>query len=85
MKIKILAFIFMIAKISSSLHYHFHFNNHLQGEKIKIYVGSLPFDVTDTDLFNKFSGKVNITNAHFVMEKEDSSKSTGFGFLEVDR
>merc|ERR1712226_1116277 len=53
-------------------------------EKIKLYVGSLPFDTRGPDLEEMFSKYGTFHNAHVVMEKDDETRSRGFGFVEFD-
>merc|ERR1712226_396674 len=53
-------------------------------EKIKLYVGSLPFDTRGPDLEEMFSKYGTCHNAHVVMEKDDETRSRGFGFVEFD-
>jgi len=52
--------------------------------RVKLYVGSLPFDTRAPDLEEMFSKYGNCSNAFVVMEKEDPSRSRGFGFIEFD-
>ncbi len=48
-----------------------------------IYVGNLPWSVTDSDLQAKFSEFGNVVSARVVMDKF-SGKSRGFGFVDMD-
>ncbi len=48
-----------------------------------IYVGNLPWSVSDSDLQAKFSEFGNVVSARVVMDKF-SGKSRGFGFVDMD-
>ncbi len=48
-----------------------------------IYVGNLPWSVSDNDLQQKFSEFGNVISARVVMDKF-SGKSRGFGFVDMD-
>ena len=48
-----------------------------------IFVGSLPWSVTDEDLKGKFSEFGNVISARVVNDKF-SGKSRGFGFVDMD-
>ncbi len=48
-----------------------------------IYVGNLPWSVSDADLQAKFSEFGNVVSARVVMDKF-SGKSRGFGFVDMD-
>jgi len=50
---------------------------------IRIYVGSLPFDATETDLRGLFEPHGAIRSARVITDK-DTGRSRGFGFVEMD-
>ena len=51
---------------------------------MKLYVGNLPWSVTDSDLENLFAGVGAVQSARVVMDR-DTGRSRGFGFVEMDR
>ncbi len=51
---------------------------------MKIYVGNLPWSVTDSDLEALFASHGTVSSAQVVMDR-DSGRSRGFGFVEMDR
>jgi RNA recognition motif-containing protein len=48
----------------------------------KLYVGNLPFNCTDEDLFNVFQEQGSVMTARVVMDRE-TGRSKGFGFVEM--
>jgi len=50
---------------------------------MNIYVGNLPYSIHDEDLRELFQQHGNVTSARVVMER-DTSRSKGFGFVEMD-
>ncbi len=48
----------------------------------KLYVGNLPFTVTDESLSAKFSTVGSVDSAKIIMDR-DSGRSKGFGFVEM--
>lgn len=48
----------------------------------KIYVGNLPYSVTDATLESNFSEFGNVTSAKVMMDR-DTGRSKGFGFVEM--
>lgn len=48
----------------------------------KIYVGNLPYSVTDSSLEGNFSEFGNVTSAKVMMDRE-TGRSKGFGFVEM--
>jgi len=48
----------------------------------KIYVGNLPYSVTDASLHNNFSEYGTVGSAKVMMDR-DSGRSKGFGFVEM--
>jgi RNA recognition motif-containing protein len=49
---------------------------------MKLYVGNLPYSVTDDDLKSAFSAYGTVTSANVIMDKM-SGQSKGFGFVEM--
>ena len=49
---------------------------------MKVYVGNLPWSVTDTDLQNLFEPFGSVDSAQVVTDRE-SGRSRGFGFVEM--
>ena len=50
---------------------------------MRIYVGNLPFSVTDEDLNNMFSEFGEVLNARVISDRE-TGRSRGFGFVEMN-
>ncbi|MGE8494679.1 MULTISPECIES: RNA-binding protein [Comamonas] len=48
----------------------------------KIYVGNLPYSVTDSSLQDNFSEFGSVTSAKVMMDR-DTGRSKGFGFVEM--
>jgi RNA recognition motif-containing protein len=48
----------------------------------KLYVGNLPYSVTDNDLHRAFSQHGTVASARVMMDRE-SGRSKGFGFVEM--
>ena len=48
----------------------------------KIYVGNLPYSVTDASLKSNFSEFGDVSSAKVMMDR-DTGKSKGFGFVEM--
>lgn len=49
----------------------------------KLFVGSLPWSVDDTELKNTFSKHGTVVSAKVIMDRE-TGKSRGFGFVEME-
>ena len=49
---------------------------------MKVYVGNLPWSVTDLDLQNLFAPFGSVESATVVIDR-DSGRSRGFGFVEM--
>ena len=49
---------------------------------MKVYVGNLPWSVTDLDLRNLFTPFGSVESAQVVTDR-DSDRSRGFGFVEM--
>ncbi len=50
---------------------------------MKLYVGNLPYSMTDAELEALFSDVGQVTSAKVVMDRE-TGRSRGFGFVEMD-
>ena len=50
---------------------------------MNIYVGNLPYSVTDADLREVFSRFGEVSSVHLISDKY-SGESKGFGFVEMD-
>ena len=50
---------------------------------MNIYVGNLPYSVTDDDLRAAFAEFGEVTSAKIIMDRY-SGRSKGFGFVEMD-
>lgn len=48
----------------------------------KLYVGSLPFSITDDQLKDLFAAIGTVTSAQVIMDR-DTNQSKGFGFVEM--
>ena len=48
----------------------------------KIYVGNLPYSVTDANLQSNFAEFGDVTSAKVMMDRE-TGRSKGFGFVEM--
>ena len=51
---------------------------------MKLYVGNLPWSITDADLEKLFSEHGRVNSANVVTDRE-TGRSRGFGFVEMDR
>ena len=49
---------------------------------MRIYVGNLPFDFSESKLTETFSAHGKVTTAQIVMDR-DTNRSKGFGFVEM--
>jgi RNA recognition motif-containing protein len=49
---------------------------------VKIYVGNLPYSVTDSSLESNFAEFGNVSSAKVMMDR-DTGRSKGFGFVEM--
>ena len=49
----------------------------------KLYVGNLPFSVTDADLSQIFAQVGTVASAKVIMDR-DTGRSKGFGFVEMN-
>jgi len=50
---------------------------------MNIYVGNLPYSVTDDDLRTAFAEFGQVSSAKIIMDRQ-SGRSKGFGFVEMD-
>jgi RNA recognition motif-containing protein len=48
----------------------------------KLYVGNLPYSVSDSDLQQLFGQHGNVVSAQVIMDR-DTGRSKGFGFVEM--
>ena len=51
---------------------------------MNIYVGNLPYSVTDDDLRTTFTEFGEVSSAKIIMDRY-SGRSKGFGFVEMDK
>jgi cold-inducible RNA-binding protein len=49
----------------------------------KLYVGNIPWTITEEDLKNHFSSVGTVKSASIIMDR-DSGRSKGFGFVEME-
>lgn len=49
----------------------------------KLYVGNLPWSVTDSELESLFAGLGQVISARVITDR-DTGRSRGFGFVEMD-
>ena len=49
---------------------------------MRIYVGNLPFDFTDSKLTEAFAAHGNVQSAQIIVDR-DTNRSKGFGFVEM--
>lgn len=49
---------------------------------MKLYVGNLPFGVSDSDLQNLFTPHGAVQSAQVIIDR-DTNRSKGFGFVEM--
>jgi RNA recognition motif-containing protein len=49
---------------------------------MKLYVGNLPYSMTDSDLQNLFEQHGTVQSAQIIMDR-DTGRSKGFGFVEM--
>jgi RNA recognition motif-containing protein len=49
----------------------------------KLYVGNLPWSVTDSELEGYFTGLGEVVSARVITDR-DTGRSRGFGFVEMD-
>ncbi len=50
---------------------------------MNIYVGNMPYSMTETDLNNAFSAFGTVNSARLVMDR-DTGRAKGFGFVEMN-
>jgi RNA recognition motif-containing protein len=55
-----------------------------ENRRMKLYVGNLPWSMTNGDLEKLFSECGPVTSAEVINDR-DSGRSRGFGFVEMDR
>jgi len=49
---------------------------------MKLFVGNLPFSLTEEELHNEFAAKGNVLSAKIITDRE-SGRPRGFGFVEM--
>lgn len=49
----------------------------------KLYVGNLPYEVTDSELKDVFSKAGEVASAVIILDKMNRNRSKGFGFVEM--
>ena len=54
----------------------------MEEAKNKLYVGNLPYSISDEELQNAFAGSGDVTEAKVITDKF-SGKSKGFGFVTM--
>lgn len=50
---------------------------------MNIYVGNMPYSMTEADLNSAFSAHGSVSSARLVMDR-DSGRAKGFGFVEMN-
>ncbi|MFC1573136.1 RNA recognition motif domain-containing protein [Candidatus Eisenbacteria bacterium] len=50
----------------------------------KLYVGNLPFEVTEDDLHELFTAHGAVTSANVITDRE-TGRARGFGFVEMEQ
>lgn len=50
----------------------------------KLYVGNLPYSVTDADLKDMFSKAGEVASATIIIDRMNRNRSKGFGFVEMN-
>lgn len=51
---------------------------------MKLYVGNLPWSIKDDELEKLFEGVGPVISARVITDRENPSRSRGFGFVEMD-
>ena len=51
---------------------------------MKLYVGNLPWKFRDSDLEGLFNSLGTVTSARVITDRDNPSRSRGFGFVEMD-
>jgi len=49
---------------------------------MKLFVGNLPFSITEDDLHNQFAALGNVVSAKIITDR-DTGRPRGFGFVEM--
>lgn len=52
------------------------------GENMNIYIGNLPYSISEDELRDLFAAHGEVTSANIIMDR-DSGRSKGFGFIEM--
>ena len=50
---------------------------------MKLYIGNLPYDISESELLNLFKEFGEIVNAHLIKDQY-TGRSRGFAFIEMD-
>ncbi len=50
----------------------------------KLFVSSLPYNITDADLAELFSGYGTVLSAKVILDRDNGNRSKGFGFVELE-
>lgn len=50
----------------------------------KLFVGSLPYTVDDSELESLFSEFGTVASAKIILDRDQNNRSKGFGFVEFD-
>ncbi|NCT55596.1 RNA-binding protein [bacterium] len=50
---------------------------------MKLYVGNLPYTITDADLQKLFEEFGPVSSAFIIVDKMNNNRSKGFGFVEM--
>lgn len=51
---------------------------------MKLYVGNLPWTIKDAELEEMFREFGDVKSSSVIMDRENPSRSRGFGFVELD-
>ena len=52
------------------------------GEMMNIYIGNLPYSISEDELRDLFAAHGEVTSANIIIDR-DSGRSKGFGFVEM--
>ena len=52
------------------------------GVTMNIYIGNLPYSISEDELRDLFAAHGEVTSANIIMDR-DSGRSKGFGFIEM--
>lgn len=51
---------------------------------MRLYVGNLPYSLSDQDLSELFSSYGEATSATVILDRDNGGRSKGFGFVEME-